>query len=405
MKGRAYSSSRSAIISLLLEQGELSRAEIARQTGLSRAAISLSTTELINEGLVQEVGTSVSTGGRKPVLIRLGGEAKFAVGVGFEEGNCYFSLVNLDGVVINRLVLEDIKPTDDELIIDTVTKNLGKLLDGRPRSVLLGLGLSLSGQIDSETDHFTSLIWGIHDSTLRGDLERILGMPVLILDNAHAAGLGELWIKGREHREHLMYFYMGVGVGGAIIVDRDLYTGRTNVAGEIGQMVIDMSDPQHRNLEQLLSYDNLRAVIAEQRAAGVETTLPEDLGDEVIVSELTRAAEQEDPIALHVLSYCARYVGVQAANMVALLNPDEIILGGPFGQWNGRFVDLVKAEVDRLALEITAKNAHIIAGDSSTETIPLGAAAAIIKLAPDLLAPTASERKFAQELAQRRYLR
>jgi predicted NBD/HSP70 family sugar kinase/biotin operon repressor len=397
MKGRAYSSSRSAIISLLLEQGELSRAEIARRTGLSRAAISLSTSELIEEGLVQEIGTTVSTGGRKPVLIRLGGEAKFAVGVAYESGSCIFSLVNLDGVVIDHQILPDTIPTSANAIIETITSQLPIILGKHSTDSLLGLGLSLSGQINSLSDRFTSIIWGIRDSTLRSDLERIIDVPVVILDNAHAAGLGELWIKGREYREHLMYLYMGIGTGGAIITGRDLYTGRNNTAGEIGQMIIDIDGPDfgcHRGcFEGFLAYDNLRNVIAEQRSAGMSTILPEELPDRILVPEIARAAELEDPLANFVLGYCARYVGVQAANMLALLNPDEIILGGPFGLWGERFVSLVTAEVERLAMPITFAEASIVGGSPSTETIPLGAAAMIIRLAPDLLSPTASDLK------------
>lgn len=226
MRRWAFSNSRSAVISLLLEQGVLSRAAIARQTGFSRAAISLSVTELIDEDLVREIAPSDSTGGRKPnpVLIRLGDDAKLVVGVGYEGKACHFVLVNLDGEVINRLVMPDSLPQNPRQIVAMESHRVRTLLIGYPPKTLLGVGVgvALSGQFNALTDMFASLIWKIEEYPLRGVLEETLDVPVIVLDNAHAAGLGEFWLMARETREHHMYFYMGVGTGGAIITGRDL---------------------------------------------------------------------------------------------------------------------------------------------------------------------------------------
>ncbi len=240
---------------------------------------------------------------------------------------------------------------------------------------------------------FASLIWEIEEYPLRGVLEETLDVPVIVLDNAHAAGLGELWLMGRENREHLMYFYMGVGTGGAIITGRDLYEGRNHTAGEIGPTIIDPDGPDfgcHRGcLEGFLRYDNLRAVAGELRDEYPGSILSRDLSDPVIIQHIAAAAE--DRLALLILRYAAKYVSIQTANMLNLLNPDEMILGGPFGLWGERFAEMVSAVAETTALPISFRSASVLPGSPSSESIPLGAAAMIIRRAPALLSPTASE--------------
>ena len=403
MRGRAYSNSRSSIISLLLENGELSRADIARQTGLSRAAISLSVAELIEEDLVQEVGTSESTGGRKPVLIRLGGDSTLVMGVAFEETSCYFTLVNLDGHEIDRLVIADTTAFDPIRVIETVVIGANRLLARHPGVRLLGCGLALSGQVNSLTDTFSSVTWKFGATDLRGMLKRALGIPATIVDNAHAAGLGELWLQGREHREHLVYFYMGVGAGGAIVTGRNLYVGRNHAAGEIGATIIDPDGPDfgcHRGcLEGFLSYPHLRSIVNRQRALGLATSLPADLSDGDFIASIANAADRDDEIALATMRYAARIVGILSANMINLLNPDEIILGGPFGHWGNRFAAMVSTEAKKTALATSFAAVQILPGQPVTRTIPLGAAATIILQAPTLLTPTARDRT--QQLARK----
>lgn len=403
MRGRAYSNSRSSIISLLLESGELSRADIARQTGLSRAAISLSVAELIDEGLVQEIGTSESTGGRKPVLIRLGGNSTLVLGVAFEETSCFFTLVNLDGHEIDRLVIADTAAFDPIRVIETVAIGATRLLARYPGITLLGCGLALSGQVNSLTDTFSSATWKFSATDLRGMLNRALGIPATIVDNAHAAGLGELWLQGREHREHLIYFYMGIGAGGAIVTGRNLYVGRNHAAGEIGATIIDPHGPDfgcHRGcLEGFLSYPHLRAIANQQRALGLTTSLPADLPDNIFIITIAEAADRGDEVALATMRYAARIVGIQSANMINLLNPDEIILGGPFGNLGNRFAEMVSTEAKKTALATSFASAQILPGQPVTRTIPLGAAATIILQAPTLLAPTARDR--AQQLTSK----
>jgi predicted NBD/HSP70 family sugar kinase len=395
-KRRAYGNSRSAILSLLIEHGTLSRIDIARKTGLSRAAISLSANELVEEGVVQEIGVAASTGGRRAKMLRLGGATRLVAGAAFEGDACHVALINLDGQTLDRVTIENRGPRTPESAIALTARAITTMMADRARESLIGCGLAFTGQAHARSDTFSSIGWSFAGYALRQQLERRLRMPVEVLDNAHAAGLGELWLQGREHREHLIYIYAGNGVGGAIIADRELYRGRDHAAGEFGQMLLDPHGPDfpcgHRGcLEGFLSYDYLLGLLDDARQNGLESAIPSDLREVDFAPAVAQAAACDDPGADFIMERASCWLGRAVATIVTIFNPDEVVIGGPFAQWGEPFAARVQAHAAPLAPPLIFAGVAIRPGRPIIDAVTLGAAVAIIARAPDLLAPTARE--------------
>jgi len=395
-KRRAYSTSRSAIISLLIEHRTLSRMEISRLTGLSRAAISLSASELVAEGVVQEIGVAASTGGRRAVMLRLGGASRLVVGIGFEGDTCHASLVNLDGQQLDRLALEHNGPRTPETVVDLTVRAVTTLMADRDPDSLVGCGLAFTGQVHAPTDTFSSIGWSFAAYPLRQQLARRLRVPAEVMDNAHAAGLGELWLLDRERREHLVYIYAGNGVGGAIVADRELYPGRDHAAGEFGQLLLDPHGPEfpcgHRGcLEGYLSNDYLLSVLDAARREGLDTALPAEIRESDFATIVALAEANGDPGAALIMDHAAGWLGRAVANLITIFNPDEVVIGGPYSRWGNRFAAQVQAEAEPLTAPHAFAGVTIRPGRPIVDAVTLGAAAAIINRAPDLLAPTARE--------------
>ncbi|MGC4106700.1 MAG: ROK family transcriptional regulator [Thermomicrobiales bacterium] len=395
-KRRAYSNSRSAIISLLIEHRTLSRMEISRLTGLSRAAISLSANELVAEGVIQEIGVAASTGGRRAVMLRLGGATRLVAGAAFEGDTCHVSLVNLDGQQLDRIAIEHAGPRTPEAAIDLTARAVTTLMADREPDALIGCGLAFTGQMHASTDTFSSIGWAFTAYPLRQQLSRRLRVPVEVMDNAHAAGLGELWLLGREHRSHLVYVYAGNGVGGAIIADRELHPGRDHAAGEFGQLLLDPNGPDfpcgHRGcLEGYLSHDYLLAILDDARQTGIVTAIPPDVREADFATVVALAEANGDPGAILIMEHAARWLGLAIANLITIFNPDDVVIGGPVARWGERFSDLIRMHASRLTAPHTFAGVTIRPGCPIVEAVTLGAAASIINRAPDLLTPTARE--------------
>ena len=325
--------SKGAIIRELIRYGALSRPEIAERTGLSRSVITLSTIELMREGIVQKVGTGTSTGGRRPDEFRLGGGNHVVIGIALEDYLSIVSLYTLDGHPVDT----NSEPFDPDLnhfgLIALISRQTEELRTRHLHRSFLGAGLALPSIADGETDLVTSVTLKVPGVHLRQLLQDAIGLPSYVLDNAHAAALGELWIRGRELRENLLYLYLGRGVGGAIVQGRELFLGRNHSAGEFGQFLIGGLDvekiPFYGRMEHLTSQENLIEWLTSRRTDYPESAVKHDLSVDEFIDEIGKQASTGDELALATIRQAATYVAAACANMINSLNPDEIIIGGP----------------------------------------------------------------------------
>jgi predicted NBD/HSP70 family sugar kinase len=382
--------SKGAIIRELIRYGALSRPEIAERTGLSRSVITLSTIELMREGIVQKVGTGNSTGGRRPDEFRLGGGNHLMIGIALEDDISIVSLYTLDGHRVDG----DSEPFDPRLdhlgLIGMMTRQIERLREGHPDRSFLGVGLALPSIADAETDLVTSMTLQVPGVPLRKLLQEATRLPGNVLDNAHAAALGELWIRGRELRENLLYLYAGRGVGGAIVQGRELYLGRNHSAGEFGRFLVGGLDtdgrPFYGQLETLVSQVALCDWMNTRRADFPTSRLPHLAPDATFIPRVGAAAAGGDSLAIRTIRQAATYVAAASANMINSLNPDEIIVGGPMSAWGDAFIRDVHELAEQWTVPVPYASVRILGAGPRHETIPLGAAATMIRRAPELLA-------------------
>ena len=382
--------SKGAIIRELIRYGALSRPEIAQRTGLSRSVITLSTIELMREGIVQKVGTGSSTGGRRPDEFRLGGGNHLVIGIALEDDFSIVSLYTLDGHPVDGNT-EPFDPKLDHIgLIALMTSQIESLRERHPKRSFLGAGLALPSIADAETDLVTSMTLDVPGVPLRQLLQDEINLPINVLDNAHAAALGELWIRGRELRENLLYLYLGRGVGGAIVQGRELFLGRNHAAGEFGRFLIGGLDtdgnPFYGQLENLTSQVALCDWMMARSSDFPESSLPIPTPDATYIPAIGAAAAEGDMLAVRTVRQAATYVAAACANMINSLNPDEIIIGGPMSIWGEPFVRQVHELAEQWTVPVPYASVRILVAGLRHETIPLGAAATMIRRAPELLA-------------------
>lgn len=381
--------SKGAIIRELIRHGTLTRSEIARVTGLSRSVITLSTIDLMRQGVIQKVGRGNSNGGRRPDEFRLGGGNHLVIGVALEDDLSITSLFTLDGQRIDGNI-EPLEPGLDAVeAIRRVAYQIRGLIDRHPSASFLGCSMALPSIADAETDLVTSSGLNWDAVPIRQMLEHKIGLSTSVLDNAHAAALGELWLRGRELRENLVYLYLGRGVGGAIVLDRQIYFGRNHAAGEFGPMLIGGKDEDNGiffgKLEDLTSQAHLVERMNSIRHAFPASDIPGSIASQDFLSAVAAAAQRNDELALAVIRRAATYAAAGCANLINNLNPDEIIIGGPMAIWGEPFTSAVY-EIARLwALALPFASVRILVAKPRQDTIPLGAAAAIIQRASELL--------------------
>jgi len=311
-------------LELLRRHKTLSRAEIARRLGLTRSTLSELTSALVEGGLVVEDGGPVlhSGGGRPGSGLRLNpAGARF---LGAELGNDHITVVtlSLDAQELARLRAPIESKTDVEAVVarlaGLVRRAIRKAGDA---AAVQGLGVSVPGLLDQDGTVFWLPQLGWRNVDLKGMLEKALGIPVCLDNDANAAALAELYFGEAADGADLLYLMLDIGIGGGLIADRSLYRGAGGRGGEVGHIRLDPSGPQCRcggtgcfevvaGKPALLRYDH--------DAGGTASS-----ADEVL-----EHAAAHDAAARAAVGWWMYWLGRGVASAVYLLDPRRVVLGG-----------------------------------------------------------------------------
>ena len=234
-----------------------------------------------------------------------------------------------------------------------------------------GIGLGAPGAVDLETGTVIfapNLEW--HDVPLKKDLERVLGVPVFVDNDCNVAMLGVYVSELKSKPKTVVGIFVGTGIGGGIIVNGEPYRGFAHTAGELGHMVLDVDGPKcgcgnKGCFEALASRTAIFQQIKNAVKDGQKTVLTEMLGDnleDLRSGDLRKAIRRGDKFVDHVVEEAAEYMGIAVGNLVNILNPEVVVLGGGVIEALADEVMGVVVEVARdYILSGTSKNVEIIA--------------------------------------------
>ena len=198
-------------------------------------------------------------------------------------------------------------------------------------------GIGAPGTIDAGNGRVLfapNLKW--EDVPLKKALEKALGLPVFVENDANAAMLGVYETELSSKPRHVIGIFLGTGIGGGIILDGKLYSGFTGTAGEIGHMVIQVGGPKcncgnQGCFEALASRTAIFRRLTEAVAAGKKTILTESLGPDLKdlrSGDLRKAIKKGDKLVENIVEEAAEYTGIAVANLINLFNPEVVVLGG-----------------------------------------------------------------------------
>jgi len=233
------------------------------------------------------------------------------------------------------------------------------------------IGIGAPGTIDATSGRVIfapNLLW--EDVPLKKNLEKQLGLPVFVENDCNAAMLGIYETELGSKPRHVVGIFLGTGVGGGIIVDGKLYSGFTGTAGEIGHMVIEVGGPKcgcgNRGcFEALASRTAIFRKISTAVADGKKTVLTEMLGadlKDLRSGDLRKAIRKGDKLVEKIVQEAAEYTGIAVANLINLMSPQVVVLGGGVIDALGDEMMAIIVETARdYALDGTSKGVEIIA--------------------------------------------
>ncbi len=333
----------------------LSQAELLKKTGLSVGTIANIVKELKEDGFVKEVGPGTSSIGRKPVQLRFNPCARHVVAIELSSGQTQVALVDLSGRIVvktGRAIAVDVEPRAVlELACDDALA-LAKKEEIFPQK-LLGVGISLEGIIDPNRELL--VFWanqGWRNVPVKEILESKLGIPAVI-NNAGGA-FGEYWYGAGKGSKVAVCMEVNSGIGASVLLGGRLLHGARGMAGEIGHSLAVpegnlCSCGKRGCLETVASASAIIAeVLKKFRDAPDSLISPaiESCPLPKAIRQIGKAAADGDAIAQSVLEDAGRHLGIAAAAIINLLDPELLLLTGMvIHESRGIVLDVVRQAV------------------------------------------------------------
>ncbi len=374
-----------AILDCIRRKGEISRTEISKETGINIVSVSNYVMNYIKKGLVMEWGLDMSTGGRRPELVKLNLESAYVAGVDIGSEKLVAVITDLGLKTKAKIVMPRPEGNMDRVTdgaID-VLKELFKKL-GRPLTDIKLIGIGASGIVDiySGTIHDTNPARGRTKTDLF-DLVRLLekkfNIPSLVGNDATCAAFGELSLSPNTEISEMLYIYADIGCG--IIINRDIYCGTSGSAGEI-QLLIDNRTKENPGMD-IASYgvkgvdlgivEKAKKLIERGESTGI-LKLAGDNKDMITKEIVFEAAGKGDKLARELLADAAYWLAVKIAYLINIFNPQLVIIGGGIEKSGSIFMDTLSSCVKMYAFEESFNAAKILPSFLGENAIALGAA-------------------------------
>ncbi len=358
---------RALIIRLIRLHQPVSRVELAKKTSLTKPTISNIVNELKEEGLINERELGVSSGGRRPIMLELAASDRFVIGIDATQRKLHGVVTNIHGELLDEAWHDERFDTNEEFIDAIVA--LYTILNKRAIGNVIGLGVSVHGMVEAgEGVVLFAPRFHLHDIPLKRELEKRLGQHVFVENDVRTLALGELYFGEAIGIEEFFYVYAGYGIGGAYVHAGELIDGEHHIAGEIGHMRIMLDGPicSCGNRGCLEAVAGERAILNEARQLSHELTL-DDLRDAVHLNQDVRKLYER----------AGEYIGIATLNMIHLLNPGRILLGGPLFNYAPDVVTNIQERVAQTALTLDARQTDIRVVSWNASQGALGAAALI----------------------------
>jgi predicted NBD/HSP70 family sugar kinase len=367
------------VLRTIYEQGPISRADVARVTGLTRTTVSDVVEDFITDRLVIEAGPGRSTGGKAPILLKVPADARHVVGVDVDRDRVNGAVVNLRGEVRARAT-RDLSGHDGATALTELDALIADLVQAAGQR-LVGIGVGTPGLVDAGTG---TVLWAVgldwRDVPLGERLRQLTGLPVVVVNDSQAAAMAEWAFGQHDALTAMIVVKVGEGIGAGVVIGGRLYPGDDSGAGEIGHTRV--SDARGRcrcgGTGCLETVASLRAVLERARELAPRRPRTALAGTSVTAETLLDAFRAGDSLARKVVLEAAAPLGRVLGAVIGTLGVRDVVLVGPMTEFGEEWLVRVVAETRRSALGMLVERSHIHIGTTGTDVVELGAAAMLM---------------------------
>lgn len=359
---------RDIVLEMIRTSQPISRADLARRSGLQRSTVSQIVEQLIREKWVREGSVASAPRGRRPTLVGLN-EDLVAIALDIHPRQAIVAVVDLNGRLLSRSLvpLTSDPGGSTRLVIECMQRMCRSL----PRKSVEGIGISLPGRVDPSTQKMTfapNLHWPEFD--LKKTIETKMGLPVKMENAATACLLAELTFSRMDGVRDAVLVTVSEGVGTGVFANGQLISGHHGMAGEFGHIPVDPAGPRCACGQKGCweTFASCRAAVRYYRELQAKERA-------ITFHELLNMAEEGDAPAAAALERQAQWIGRGLRMIIAGLSPSMILIAGDVTSAWHRFAPIIEKEAAALTL---AGEPPLIRPTHESEIARLRGAAALV---------------------------
>jgi glucokinase len=283
--------------------------------------------------------------------------------IGVDLGGTAIKLgrVSLDGTCTQFLSVDTPQPSTPEAVTNAIARAIEQLQQNSSNCLAIGVGTPGPADASGRIAKIAINLDNWHDVPLADWLEEKTNLPVTVANDANCAGLGEAWIGAGKNFRHAIMLTLGTGVGGAIILNGELFAGHYGAAGELGLITLNpdgypCNSGNRGSLEQHLSIGAIRRVTGKE---------PE---------ELSRLAIMGDELALEFWQNYGKLLGAGLASLIYVLTPEVVIIGGGVSASSKFFFPATIAEIESRVMKTSRLDLQLLTARLGNQAGIVGAA-------------------------------
>jgi len=345
------------ILKIMIDIGPISRIDISRRLKISRPTTSAYISELIEDGLIEEIGKSDSTssGGKKAILLQFNVRAGYILGIMIGVKTIRIALTDFGSNIIEIIKI----PTEEQLgpdaIIDKLVKNLKKIINisGVSKEEIIGIGIGATGLVDSRKGLviFSPNLDGWNNIKLKEIIEKKTGLPTFIENECRVQAIAEKKYGLAKDVNDFVCVETGIGIGTGVFIDNKLMVGDKGMAGEVGHIITNLAGNRKCHcgnvgcLETLCSINSLMEDITiDIRKSGKSADYE---SSKLGIEDLYKLYKQGDRIVTRNVEKNAEYLGIGISNTIKMFNPELIIIHGEVIKFGRKYLGKVKKSVSK----------------------------------------------------------
>lgn len=378
----------SAVLKIIKDNGSLSRADIAKLTGLTPASVTNITKLLIEDGYLIESKIGQSSGGRPPIILEINPNARYVIGVCIGVGSIDVVITNLSAKIIIKKSIEiNEERYNYDLVFEKLIKLINEVIEESKieRKMILGVGVALHGIVNAKTGvSIYSPYYGWKDKNIKEKLENELDLQVYVDNDVRAMALGESCFGITKDIANFVTLNISNGIGAGIIINNKPYYGVDFSAGEIGHIVVETDGDKcncgnYGCLETMSSNNNIIKKAVKFIKQGATTILNEKDVNKLNINDICDAAKNGDELSITILKEAARYIGIGITNLINILNPTAIVVVGEMFENTTYAIETLNEIVKNRGLKLSSENVRIIKSLLGRDASVVGAVTLVIQ--------------------------